>query len=178
MRHKDVLRSKLARPSLRARARPVKQRTAIGQIFSAVNQPVSLAMQCCERCGHVQYPSADLCGACLCPDLTFRSVSGRGILLAKTELHHSLWEYFKRRIKERPWPIGSVQLDAGPTVMAHMGSEDLVPGSKVQVFSHLDATLSAVLITVRDEVNLDRSERLAIVRRLGLNNSSDKEGGF
>ena len=60
--------------------------------------------------------------------------------------------------------------------MAHMGSEDLVPGSKVQVFSHLDATLSAVLITVGDEVNLDRSERLAIVRRLGLNNSSDKEG--
>jgi len=99
-------------------------------------------------------------------------------LLAKTELHHSLWEYFKRRIKERPWPIGSVQLDAGPTVMAHMGSEDLVPGSKVQVFSHLDATLSAVLIAVGDEVNLDRSERLAIVRRMGLNNSSDKEGGF
>ena len=40
----------------------------------------------------------------------------------------------------------------------------------------LDATLSAVLITVGDEANLDRSERLAIVRRLGLNNFSDKEG--
>ena len=65
MRHKDVLRSKLARPSLRARARPVKQRTAIGQIFSAVNQPVSLAMQCCERCGHVQYPRR-ICVALAC----------------------------------------------------------------------------------------------------------------
>ena len=62
------------------------------------------------------------CGACLCPDLTFRSVSGRGVLLAKTEPHHSS-RNIKRRIKERPWPVARCSWMRDHS-MAHMGSED------------------------------------------------------
>ena len=83
---KDIGRTKLNRPSLRARARPPKQRTILGKEFSAVNLPSELSLQHCLECGLPQYPPAELCGNCLSPKLRYRETTGEGELLAVSEL--------------------------------------------------------------------------------------------
>ena len=176
---KDIGRSKLNRPSLRARARPPKQRTILGKEFSAVNLPSGLSLQHCLECGLPQYPPAELCGKCLSPELRYRETAGEGKLLAVSELQHSLWEYFKRRIQQKPWLIGSVRLDAGPVMLVHLGDSRLKPGDRVVVFSHLDVSLSAVLIAVaaRDQAR-SPADRSAVVSQLGLDVPAEREGGL
>lgn len=172
-------RNKWARPSLRARARPPKRRTALGQAFSAVNLSTSLMLQKCLACGRERYPSTEICGHCLSSGWLFEAVSGSGTLLATTELRHSLWEYFKRRILKQPWFIGSVRLDSGPTVIAHLGDTSLAAGDRVEVFSHRDVSLSAVMIAVAEsEAPLPLAERSACVSRLGLDEPAYREGGL
>lgn len=176
---KTLRRLKLNRPSLRARARPPKQRTPLGAQFGAANLPVALAMQTCTTCGHVQYPPTELCGECLEDALIYRPISSNGTLLTRSELHHSLWEYFKRRLKSKSWSMGSVQLDAGPVVIVHIGDETLQAGDPVQVFSHTDASQSTVLIAVNAATPISAAaERRALVQRLGLDQPAVREGGI
>ena len=171
-------RLKLNRPSLRQRARPPGLRTAAGTRFSAANLPSKLKLQHCSHCGHVQYPPTELCGACLEDGLVFRDTDTGGRLLARSDLHHSLWEYFKRRLREGPWSIGSVQLDVGPTVLAHLGPGNLQSGDRVQLFSHSDASQSSVLIAVPEATNLEsRQARREIVTALGLDTAAIRPGG-
>lgn len=108
----------------------------------------------------------------------FSAVSGGGVLIARTELHHSLWEFFKRKIRNNPWPVGSVQLDVGPVVVVHLGERDMPLGSKVQVFSHLDVSLSAVLVAVSSDEKIDRAGRVSAMHRLGLDKAAELKGGF
>lgn len=171
-------RLKINRPSLRERARPPRLRSACGARFSAANLPGILTLQHCTACNRVQYPPTELCGKCLGDTLVYRASENGGTLLARSELHHSLWEYFKRRLREGPWSIGSIQLDVGPTVIAHIGPGDLGAGDRVQVFSHSDASQSAVLIAVPDSVDLQTIEaRRDIVIALGLNRPALRPGG-
>ena len=178
IRDKMRKRLKLNRPSLRARARPPKHRSAVGTRFSAANLPGALAMQHCTQCQHVQYPPTELCGVCLEDALVFREVSGTGVLLASSELHHSLWEYFKRRLKERAWPIGSVQLDAGPVLITHLADTGMAVGDQVQVISHTDAAQVSVLIAAPASRDLaSRTARQALVAAMGLDKPALREGG-
>ena len=172
-------RLKFNRPSLRARARPPKQRTPMGAQFSAANLPCALAMQHCTACGHIQYPPTELCGECLEDSLVYRETDGSGVLLAKSELHHSLWEYFKRRLTAHSWVMGSVKLDAGPVVLLHIGDSTLTPGDRVTVFSHSDASKSAVLIAVAEGTDVTTAKaRRTLVAGLGLDEPALKEGGI
>ncbi|EED36395.1 short-chain dehydrogenase family protein [Luminiphilus syltensis NOR5-1B] len=172
-------RLRLNRPSLRARARPPKQRTPLGQNFSAANLPVALSMPVCDTCGHVQYPPTELCGECLADTLVFRETDTQGTLLAKTELHHSVWEFFKRRMSKAPWPMGSVKLDAGPVVLAHLADNTLAPGQSVQVFSHTDASRSSVLIACDVSQPVGRREvRRALTEATGLTQIAVREKGI
>lgn len=171
-------RNKWARPSLRARARPPKHRSPLGQAFSAVNLAAALMLQKCLACGRERYPSTEICGHCLSGDWLFAPVSGAGTLLATSALQHSLWEYFKRRILKQPWLICSVRLDSGPTVIAHLGDTSLSAGDRVEVFSHRDVSLSAVMIAVAESEGLVQAERSACVSRLGLDEPAHREGGL
>ncbi len=178
MRH----RLKLNRPSLRARARPPRQRTPLGAAFGTANLAEALVMQCCGACGHVQYPPAELCGACLADALCWQPVDGRGRILQRVDLHHSLWEFFKRRLRAGPWPIATVRLDAGPVVFAHVAGDtflDTSSGTPARIFSHTDASLQTVLIAVGDAADIGGIEaRQRIVAQLGLASPAVKEGGI
>lgn len=172
-------RLKFNRPSLRARARPPKQRTPLGMQFSAANLPVALAMQHCRACGHVQYPPTELCGECLEDALVYREIGGEGRLLARTELHHSLWEYFKRRLRQQPWVMGSVKLSTGPVVFAHLATCSLQPGDAVTVFSHTDASQAMVLIAVDPNTDVQSAAaRKSIATSLGLDQPALRKGGI
>jgi len=179
IKEKMQRRLKLNRPSLRARARPPKQRTPLGQQFTAANLPSALSMQTCSDCGHVQYPPTELCGACLADGLIFNDTPVDGLLLQRTDLHHSLWEFFKRHLRRASWPIASVKLDAGPTVFCHLGDRRLTTGNRVQVFSHTDASQSMVLIAVGAEHDVGAREvRRQLTEQLGLTQPALRQGGI
>jgi uncharacterized OB-fold protein len=148
--HKGIARLKYNRPSLRRRARPPRRRTARGQDFSAANYAGALLLQHCVNCDTVQYPPAEICRHCLGNELLWRKTSTRGTILSAVSLHHSLWEYFKRRIANTPWPVATVKLDSGVVVFAHLDlasfkpeilTENLV-GLTAQVFSHSDSSFN------------------------------------
>ena len=179
-------RLKLNRPSVRGRARPPKQRTPLGDTFTAANLPAALSLQHCVDCDTVQYPPRELCQACL-GELVWRETSGRGVVSSRVDLHHSLWEFFKRRQVDKPWPIASVALDCGPTVIAHLdlvslgaaSADDVALGTAVEVFSHSDCSQQAVLIAVASGESTDTAaQRTVITERLGLLAPALKPGGI
>ena len=75
------------------------------------------ALQVCADCGAVQYPPREACHRCTSHRLRWQPQDGAGRLLALTTLHHSNDLFFRERL---PWRLGLVQLDAGPTVVAHL----------------------------------------------------------
>ncbi len=99
------------------------------------------ALQVCTGCRQVQYPPRQICGQCLGDDLPWRDVSPRGTLLAETRLHHSNDLFFRDRI---PWRLGVVQMDVGPSVVAHL-AEDCRQGEPVRLSLNLDGSGHAVM---------------------------------
>ncbi|HEY7775284.1 MAG TPA: zinc ribbon domain-containing protein [Kineobactrum sp.] len=184
--HTMQQRLKYNRPSLRRNARPPKQRTHLGTAFTAANLPVALALQHCCNCATVQYPPRELCRHCLEDTLLWRSTETGGALVSRLELHNSLWEYFRRRIATAPWPIASVRLDCGVIVFAHLApatfganTATAIPATtRVQVFSHTDSSLNAVLIAVDAQTAITTpAQRRAIAAGLGLLEPACKPGG-
>ncbi|MFT6288161.1 MAG: putative OB-fold protein [Alcanivorax sp.] len=179
-------RHKLNRPSLRKHARPPKKRSAVGQTFTAANLATALNLQHCTSCGQVQYPPRELCSACL-GDLIWRPTSGNGAITSRLDLHHSLWEFFKRKLSVKPWPIASVTLDCGPTLIAHLDvgsfaasqALDVTPGTPVEIFSHTDCSLQCVLIATAAGQELDSAKnRYERAEQLGLLSPALKPGGI
>jgi uncharacterized OB-fold protein len=180
-------RLKLNRPSLRKNARPPKLRTHLGQAFTAANLSATLVMQHCQACNSVQYPPRELCQHCLEDSLVWRETNTRGHIINRVAVHNSLWEYFKRRIKDAPWPIATVRLDCNATVFAHLALHsfdsptigDIAAATPVEVFSHTDASQSSVLIAVAAGTTISRSEqRREIIAEMGLLQTADKVGGI
>jgi uncharacterized OB-fold protein len=180
-------RLKYNRPSVRKLARPPKQRTAPGQAFTSANLGCALAMQVCASCGDSQYPARELCQNCLADKLVWRECDTRGSLLSSIELHHSLWEFFKRKIAHAPWPIASIEMANGCIVFAHLALptfgdttvDSLEAGQPVRVFSHTDASLSAVLVAVSADTDISTAQqRQDIAAALGLLEPAIKAGGI
>ncbi len=65
-------------------------------------------------------------------------------MLAETTLHHSNDVYFRERL---PWRLGLVQLDCGPSVVAHV-MEDCEPGGRVKMSIKLDRSSRAVMLAM------------------------------
>ncbi len=123
----------------------------------------------------------------LAPSLTWREVPTEGVLLAGVDLHHSLWEFFKRRIAEAPWPVVTARLDCEVTVFAHLALQtfpetaatELPADTAVRVFSHSDSSRNAVLIAVSRDTPIDTpAQRLAIAEYLGLTRPAEKPEGI
>src|SRR5262249_54864000 len=93
----------------------VRSRTALGLTAAAAGG--RLPLQVCAECAMVIYPPRDACPRCLSPRLPFKDVDNRGTLLAETTIRTSTDVYFRERM---PWRIGTVQLDAGPSIVAHL----------------------------------------------------------
>jgi NAD(P)-dependent dehydrogenase (short-subunit alcohol dehydrogenase family)/uncharacterized OB-fold protein len=102
-------------------------------------------LQACADCGAVQYPPRSACGKCLSHRLEWRETGGAGELLSATVLHHSNELYYRERV---PLRLGTVRLDAGPTVLAHLHGDCAAAPSRVRVRAHLDKSGQAVLIAL------------------------------
>ena len=94
----------------------------------------------CRACGSYVYPARETCPACLSDDLAWRAWSKRGTVLAASALRHSLDDFFRARL---PWAYGSVRLDEGPVVLAHL-APDLAAGARVSLRLRLDRAGQAV----------------------------------
>lgn len=116
-------------------------RVALGLTAAAAEGRFEL--QVCEDCGAVQYPPREACRCCVSDRLRWRPQSGAGELLAETRLDHSNDLYFRERL---PWRLGTVRLDAGPSVMVHLHGDVGPAPQRVRVGARLDRAGSAVLI--------------------------------
>src|SRR4029079_5611481 len=105
----------LKRTRLPLRPQDVRSRTAHGLTAAAAEG--RFALQVCLDCGAVIYPPRDACPSCLSPRLRCRGGARGGILLAETTVQTATDRYFRERT---PWRAGTVKLDAGPVVVAHL----------------------------------------------------------
>jgi len=101
-------------------------------------------LQICAQCGAVQYPPREVCRQCLSEHLHWQVVNPQGTLIATTTLHHSNDLYFRERL---PWRIGTVHMDAGPSVVAHVHG-DCVEGGRIRLALKLDRSGQAVMIAL------------------------------
>jgi NAD(P)-dependent dehydrogenase (short-subunit alcohol dehydrogenase family)/uncharacterized OB-fold protein len=123
----------------------IRSRTAHGLTAAAAEG--RFALQVCEDCKTVIYPPRDCCPSCLSARLPFRDVSRGGALLAETTVHTSPEPYFRERM---PWRVGTVKLDAGPVMVAHLHG-DTREGDRVRLELKLDKSGSAVAIALPEQ---------------------------
>ncbi len=144
-RKNPVLRTRL--PTLPPAAR---SRVALGLTAAAALGRFEL--QQCRDCAMVQYPPREACQRCLSIHLSWKAQDTGGELLAQTVLHHSNDLFFRERL---PWRLGLVQLDCGPTVVAHLHQS---VGQRVRVRAMLDRAGQAVIAALPDKENTDMAD--------------------
>jgi NAD(P)-dependent dehydrogenase (short-subunit alcohol dehydrogenase family)/uncharacterized OB-fold protein len=140
-RRKDPLK----RTRLPLSPQRVRSRTAHGLTAAAAEG--RFALQVCLDCSTVIYPPRDACPSCLSARLPFRDVPRGGTLIAETILQTSTESYFRERT---PWRVGTVKLDAGPVVVAHLHG-DAVEGDRVRLELKLDKSGSAVAMALPEK---------------------------
>lgn len=136
---KPAKKNPVARTRLPTLPPASRSRTALGLTRAAAEG--RFEMQVCADCGAVQYPPREVCGACLGGWLEWREIPNGGTLIATTTLRHSNDPYFRERL---PWRIGTVKMDAGPAVVAHV-HEDCGDTGRVRLALRLDRSGQAVL---------------------------------
>ncbi len=120
----------------------VRSRTAHGLTQAAAEG--RFALQVCADCGCTLYPPRDACPRCLSPRLPFQDVRPDGIVLAETTIRTSTDPYFRERM---PWRIGTVTLDCGPAIVAHLHG-DVREGERVRMTLRLDKSGNAVALAM------------------------------
>lgn len=124
---------------------PPAARGAAALRLTAAAAEGAFRLPVCRACGRVQYPPAEFCRDCLGDALDWRQVAADGVLLAETTLHRSTSRYFEARA---PGRIGTVRLDAGPVVVAHLGPGAEAVGDRVRLVNRLDDAGQAVFIAL------------------------------
>ncbi len=109
-----------------------RSRTALGLATAAAQGRFML--QVCPDCAKTIYPPRDACPACFAPAPPFCDAPDGGVLLAVTTIRTSTDAYYRERM---PWRVGTVQLDCGPSVVAHVHG-DLAEGDRVAMSLKLD----------------------------------------
>lgn len=126
--------------------RPPEGRSRAALHLTAAAAEGRFALQRCAECATVQYPPRDACGKCLSTDLRWEDMAPGGTLLAETTVQASPRLYFRERM---PWRAGTVQLDAGPTVLAHIHG-DVARRARVTITARLDHAGQGVLVALPD----------------------------
>jgi NAD(P)-dependent dehydrogenase (short-subunit alcohol dehydrogenase family)/uncharacterized OB-fold protein len=132
----------LARTRLPLLPAGARSRTAHGLTRAAAEG--RFALQVCADCGHVCYPPRDACTRCLSVRLPFKDIDPSGRLIAETTVRVSTDPYFRERM---PWRVGTVKLDAGPVIIAHLHG-DTIEGEPVKLVLKLDKSGSAVMLAL------------------------------
>lgn len=127
--------------------RPPEARSRAALGLSAAAAEGRFALQQCADCGAVQYPPRDACHACLGDDLRWEKQPRGGQLIAETTVRTSTKLYFRERT---PWRMGTVRMDAGPVVLAHVHG-DCPRGGRVRLDLRLDRAGQGVLIALPEQ---------------------------
>ena len=130
----------------------VRSRTALGLTAAAAEG--RFALQVCAECRAVVYPPRDACPRCLSARLPYEEVATGGRLVAETTIRTSTDVYFRERM---PWRIGTVTLDAGPAIVAHLHG-DVREGDRVRMQLMLDKSGQAVAIALPAEDTPDMAD--------------------
>jgi NAD(P)-dependent dehydrogenase (short-subunit alcohol dehydrogenase family)/uncharacterized OB-fold protein len=141
-RQKPPRKDPLARTRQPLHPPATRSRTAHGLTAAAAEG--AFRLQVCAECATVVYPPRDACPKCLSPRLPFRPVSSDGELIVETTIAVSSEPYFRERM---PWRIGTVRLDCGPLVVAHVHG-DVREGERVRLSLKLDVSGSAVVFAL------------------------------
>jgi NAD(P)-dependent dehydrogenase (short-subunit alcohol dehydrogenase family)/uncharacterized OB-fold protein len=130
----------------------VRSRTAHGLTAAAAEG--RFALQVCADCGAVIYPPRDACPSCLSARLPYRDVASGGTLIAETTVRVSPDPYFRERV---PWRVGTVKLDAGPMVVAHL-HDDSREGARVRLALKLDKSGAPVMIALPEQASANMQD--------------------
>jgi NAD(P)-dependent dehydrogenase (short-subunit alcohol dehydrogenase family)/uncharacterized OB-fold protein len=130
----------------------VRSRTAHGLTAAAAEG--RFALQVCADCGAVIYPPRDACPSCLSARLPYRDVESGGTLIAETTVRVSPDPYFRERV---PWRVGTVKLDAGPMVVAHL-HDDTREGARVRLALKLDKSGAPVMIALPEQATANMQD--------------------
>lgn len=147
-------------PLRRARvpAQPPQARSRAALAFTARAAEGRFALQKCGECGAIAYPPRDVCGRCWADALAWAEVTPGGVFLAETVLHTSTNVYFRERM---PWRIGAIQLDVGPTVVAHIHA-DAKEGERVLVSARTDKAGQGVFIALPEKETANMGDDKAL----------------
>ncbi|MGB1152825.1 MAG: SDR family oxidoreductase [Paracoccaceae bacterium] len=140
---------------------PPQMRSRAALFLTAAAAEGRFALQCCAECGSIQYPPRDACSSCLSTDLPWQDLSRGGQLIAESTIRTSPNVYFRERM---PWRVGTVQLDAGPTVLAHIHA-DVSRHARVVIETRLDRSGQGVFVAL-PEVATPNMEDEALMRTL------------
>ncbi len=133
-----------------------RSRKALGFLVGAAEG--RFVLQRCEDCGAVCHPPREACPKCLSPDLNWRDMPEGGELIAETTIRTSTNTYFRERM---PWRTGTVRLDAGVTVLAHVHG-DVAPQARVRMIARTDKSGKGVLMALPEK----ETENMADDRQL------------
>lgn len=121
-----------------------RSRRAFG--FSAAAAEGRFVLQACGDCGARCYPARDACPKCLSTDLSWRDAPDRGRLIAETTIRASTNTHFRERT---PWRVGTVHLDCGLPVIAHLHNEVRIQ-DEVRLIARTDRSGQGVLMALPD----------------------------
>ncbi|MDX1404075.1 MAG: SDR family NAD(P)-dependent oxidoreductase [Woeseiaceae bacterium] len=126
---------------------PPNARSRRAVFFSAAAAQGRLMLQACSACDRFTYPPRELCPTCWSTELEWRDIDAGGVLISETTLRTSVNTYFRERM---PWRIGTVKLDAGPVVVAHLHG-DVKLNERVTMIARTDKSGQGVLMALPDK---------------------------
>ena len=138
---------------------PSRARSRQGIAFSTAAAEGRFKLQKCAACSQVCYPAREICPTCWSLDLVWSDIPAGGELIAESTLRTSFNSYFQQRM---PWRIGSIKLDAGPVVLAHVHGDvpTTVPGTvsgsasapaRVRMIARTDTSGQGVLFALPEK---------------------------
>ncbi|MBT8078196.1 MAG: SDR family NAD(P)-dependent oxidoreductase [Gammaproteobacteria bacterium] len=123
---------------------PPFSRSRKAMAFTAAAAEGRFVLQVCAECASATYPARELCPKCWSMHLEWRDADTGGRLISETTLRTSINTYFRERM---PWRIGTVQLRAGPTVLAHIHG-DVMRNDEVRMIARTDKSGQGVLMAL------------------------------
>jgi NAD(P)-dependent dehydrogenase (short-subunit alcohol dehydrogenase family)/uncharacterized OB-fold protein len=115
--------------------------------FTAAAAEGRFVIQVCAACQHATYPAREICPKCWSMELEWLDAEEGGQLISETTLRTSINTYFRERM---PWRIGTVKLDAGPTVLAHIHG-DVNEKERIRMIARTDKSGQGVLFALPAE---------------------------
>lgn len=126
---------------------PPHSRSRSSMAFTAAAAEGLFKLQRCRGCGKVVYPAREICPGCWSLQLSWEVVPSGGWLITETTLRTSNSTYFRERM---PWRVGTVLLDAGPSVLVHVHG-DVTERARVKVIARTDKSGQGVLFALPEQ---------------------------